>query len=1035
MLMRDATSTCLEDLPNPNASKTSKCLTRLREGSGAALPPELRQGGASAQLHACVNKSAYAGEKDEGAPKYWGRLHPAVAELELKIKGQGKKACLQLLRRPQDNLLAQVLAIVDRQLTNRDAQLPQNRHGVSNPAGQLMTVVAAELTDLQVVSVSPADEPGILAVRAAVRLMPAAFDVVIPEPTSRAVAFLGGGGAAAAAAAASVAGALLDVVEILQVPAPAPEQEEKEEEEEGKAEDDVPEGGGRVAAANASLGDVDEAGRSGPYTSTTSSGPVGLKCKLFPYQQRALSWMVWRETQPELGGDGDGGDGDGDVQDRDPERKQEENGLAADAAATAAAAAAVHLGDFASQNLFWRRLEVRGGGDGGQELWVNPYPGGGLRRQPPPPPRRQRVGILAEEMGLGKTVEVIALMLARPPPPLPLPPRSEVENQHRRQHHHPGKEQRRKQSQEQREHGGCSGGGVGDVAGSGEYGGDGGSSACGGGGGGGGGHRRPQGPNLIVTPPSILQQWSYEIANHSNLKVYVYDGLRWHRQQAAEREKEQIKEAKREQRLELQRQKEARRQERVRQMAERAAARTAVRRARQERKRGRSESSTAAPGSPSQRQQQKRRRRRPRSDAAGVQPPPRQRRRRRLEEDSGTESEDATAGSADEVGDEDEGSGDELGEEERAAAAAAAGAGSSAAAAAAPSYGRAGGSGAGPSSAAQAVGSGPGAVAAGPAVRRSDRAPRRRSYAAMQNGNDTGGDDDGDGDGDDDDGIRTNNASAARGKYGGRTSAGVDNPDSGGIPAANDRTATVFVRSAAAAADPTAGASGGRASGGCSGGAPAAAAAAGPAAPSRMQLYHRELTAALYAGTALCPASCDPTAEAAAAVRELLQADVVLTTYSVLKEEVHYSPSNRLLAGLRHEKKYGVPESPLLQWVWWRLISDPYRTGSPEGHSRLAALLKPIMWRNSKAVAAQDHPLPRRVLQVPGQQGHGKRRRGQDRGEVLAQVAGAELHQLRLACVHVQLTRYWQKLGQELALHGGCNAHRGHGGGVGVGGG
>ena len=47
-----------------------------------------------------------------------------------------------------------------------------------------------------------------------------------------------------------------------------------------------------------------------------------------------------------------------------------------------------------------------------------------------------------------------------------------------------------------------------------------------------------------------------------------------------------------------------------------------------------------------------------------------------------------------------------------------------------------------------------------------------------------------------------------------------------------------------------------------------------------------------------------------------------------------------------------------------RLVSDPYRTGSAEGRSRLAALLKPIMWRNSKAVAAADHPLPRRVLQV-----------------------------------------------------------------------
>lgn len=41
-----------------------------------------------------------------------------------------------------------------------------------------------------------------------------------------------------------------------------------------------------------------------------------------------------------------------------------------------------------------------------------------------------------------------------------------------------------------------------------------------------------------------------------------------------------------------------------------------------------------------------------------------------------------------------------------------------------------------------------------------------------------------------------------------------------------------------------------------------------------------------------------------------------LYTYDVrqvLKEEVHYTPNNRVLGGLRHGKKYAVPESPLLQ--------------------------------------------------------------------------------------------------------------------------
>ncbi len=51
-----------------------------------------------------------------------------------------------------------------------------------------------------------------------------------------------------------------------------------------------------------------------------------------------------------------------------------------------------------------------------------------------------------------------------------------------------------------------------------------------------------------------------------------------------------------------------------------------------------------------------------------------------------------------------------------------------------------------------------------------------------------------------------------------------------------------------------------------------------------------------------------------------------------------------------------------------------------------------------------------------------------DRGEALAQIAGGELQQLRLACVHVKLTRYWRKLHQEQGLHG--HGHHGAGGGA-----
>lgn len=58
--------------------------------------------------------------------------------------------------------------------------------------------------------------------------------------------------------------------------------------------------------------------------------------------------------------------------------------------------------------------------------------------------------------------------------------------------------------------------------------------------------------------------------------------------------------------------------------------------------------------------------------------------------------------------------------------------------------------------------------------------------------------------------------------------------------------------------------------------------------------------------------SFDPQQEAADALQLLLDADVVLTSYDVLRQEVHYSPEGAKTHSLRHAKKYSVPESPLL---------------------------------------------------------------------------------------------------------------------------
>lgn len=45
----------------------------------------------------------------------------------------------------------------------------------------------------------------------------------------------------------------------------------------------------------------------------------------------------------------------------------------------------------------------------------------------------------------------------------------------------------------------------------------------------------------------------------------------------------------------------------------------------------------------------------------------------------------------------------------------------------------------------------------------------------------------------------------------------------------------------------------------------------------------------------------------------------------VLQNEIHYSPNHNdgiASRALRHTKRYRVPESPLLQLAWWRLVFD-----------------------------------------------------------------------------------------------------------------
>ncbi|KAL0039084.1 hypothetical protein WJX77_007371 [Trebouxia sp. C0004] len=274
--------------------------------------------------------------------------------------------------------------------------------------------------------------------------------------------------------------------------------------------------------------------------------------------------------------------------------------------------------------------------------------------------------------------------------------------------------------------------------------------------------------------------------------------------------------------------------------------------------------------------------------------------------------------------------------------------------------------------------------------------------------------------------------------------------------------------------------------------------------------------------------SFDPQQEASDAVQQLQEADVVLTSYEVLRQEVHYSPEGARLHSLRRAKKYVVPESPLLSVSWWRVVLDeaqmvgtglssvavmagrlhsthrwavtgtpigpgglddiqgllkvlhhdpfcdplkwkwcvanPYLTGEKGSAAQLARVLRPIMWRNSKrSSAGQGLDLPPRTLTLtrlhftPAEhtfyshilektreardalhhhehqsnadsagpstaspnQSERRRVSAASQARKLFEGAEREVRQLRLACIHPQMTAYWRNLSAELQLDSG----------------
>lgn len=65
----------------------------------------------------------------------------------------------------------------------------------------------------------------------------------------------------------------------------------------------------------------------------------------------------------------------------------------------------------------------------------------------------------------------------------------------------------------------------------------------------------------------------------------------------------------------------------------------------------------------------------------------------------------------------------------------------------------------------------------------------------------------------------------------------------------------------------------------------------------------------------------DMAEEAEATAQELRTADIVLTTYRVLAEEVNLADAGR---SLRHAKRYRFSEGPLMRVGWVRFPGLPY---------------------------------------------------------------------------------------------------------------
>lgn len=97
-------------------------------------------------------------------------------------------------------------------------------------------------------------------------------------------------------------------------------------------------------------------------------------------------------------------------------------------------------------------------------------------------------------------------------------------------------------------------------------------------------------------------------------------------------------------------------------------------------------------------------------------------------------------------------------------------------------------------------------------------------------------------------------------------------------------------------------------------------------------------------------------------LQQLLEQDVVLTTYHVLGKEIHYSSATRE-RDLRHEKKYKQRQSPLVRIDWWRVVLDECQMVE-SGISNAAKVAQVVPRQNAWAVSGT--PLKRDAKDLLG---------------------------------------------------------------------